>query len=222
MSSTNTSTAQQRDEGERRLENGDTRDETVAKASTKRLSRYISPKVWPVVAPPLPQQLPPPPPVVRVVPPPPSSSRDNDREPDKRSPRSTVELRVHYMDHTEFQQQATQSAIEVLMEEPRITLRRSQKTGSPSKHDSSDQANARGQATMRPNPTKIRVRSLHILIMLEEIAKMSGRSFTTKYGNSYEQAVSDISRTPQHTVILALTIHAGVSLSIQTFCQYRA
>jgi hypothetical protein len=126
------------------------------------------------------------------------------------------------MDNTEFQQQATQSAIEVLMEEPRITLRSRQKTGSPGKHDSSDQGNMRTQATMRPNPTKIRVRSLHILIMLEEIAKMSGRSFTTKYGNSYAQAVSDISRTPQHTVLLALTIHAGVSLSIQTFCQYRA
>ncbi|KAH7080232.1 hypothetical protein BKA63DRAFT_550873 [Paraphoma chrysanthemicola] len=185
MSATRTSNAHQGDEGKIHSHNGDTKDDNIAKTTAKRLSRYVSPKVLPVIAPPLPQQLPPPPPVVRLPPPPPPFHAGDNGE--KKRPGATVDLRVHYMDSAEFQQQATYSAIEVLMEEPRIALRSRQKLSNNPSLAENDSANVR--TTTMPNPTKVRIRSLHILIMLEEIAKMSGRSFTTKLGDSYEQTV---------------------------------
>lgn len=188
MSATTTSNPRQGDEGDIHLHNEDTKDDNVAKTTAKRLSRYVSPKVWPVNVPPLPPQLPPPPPVVRLPPPPPPFPSSDD-EGKKKRPGATVDLRVHYMDSTEFQQQATYSAIEVLMEEPRIALRSRQKTDLSSDPSLAEKESANVRTTTMPNPTKVRVRSLHILIMLEEIAKMSGRSFSTKLGDSYEQTV---------------------------------
>lgn len=74
---------------------------------------------------------------------------------------------------------------------------RSRQKNHPSRHMMSHYTNSSEILPItKPNPKKIRVRSRELLILLEEIAKMSGHSFTAKsigpYTNDYLSTVSVI------------------------------
>jgi hypothetical protein len=102
------------------------------------------------------------------------------------------EARVVHMGSSEFKQKLTYSAIEVLLEEPRVTMRSRQKSRSnPDLTLQSIMSSSQIQPITKPNPMKIRIRSSILLSLLEEVAKMSGHSFTARSMHIYTPTVSE-------------------------------
>jgi hypothetical protein len=97
-------------------------------------------------------------------------------------PTRRIEARVTHMGNLEFRQKHTFSAIEVLLEEPQVTMSSRQKS-----HSSRDLAlqftdPSQVQPITKSNPKKIRICSPIILEMLGDVAKTKGHSFTTNNG----------------------------------------
>jgi hypothetical protein len=90
-----------------------------------------------------------------------------------------TEARIMRMGSTEFKQKLTFSAIEVLLEEPIVTMRSRQKSRELTLQSA---ASYQIQPITKPNARKIRIRSPIILRLLGEIAKTKGHSFATMGG----------------------------------------
>jgi hypothetical protein len=90
-----------------------------------------------------------------------------------------TEARIMRMGSTEFKQKLTFSAIEVLLEEPIVTMRSRQKSRELTLQSA---ASYQIQPITKPNARKIRIRSPIILRLLVEIAKTKGHSFVTMGG----------------------------------------
>jgi hypothetical protein len=87
------------------------------------------------------------------------------------------EDRIMHMGNTEFNQKRTFSAIEVLLEEPMVTMRSRQKIRSFHNLSLQSADSSQIQPITKPNPRKIRIRSPILLKLLEEIAKIRGLGF---------------------------------------------
>jgi hypothetical protein len=87
------------------------------------------------------------------------------------------EDRIMHMGNTEFNQKRTFSAIEVLLEEPMVTMRSRQKIRSFRNLTLQSADSSQIQPITKPNPRKIRIRSPILLKLLEEIAKIRGLGF---------------------------------------------
>jgi hypothetical protein len=90
-----------------------------------------------------------------------------------------TEARIMRMGSTEFKQKLTFSAIEVLLEEPIVTMRSRQKSRELTLQSA---ASYQIQPITKPNARKIRIRSPIILRLLVEIAETKGHSFVTMGG----------------------------------------
>jgi hypothetical protein len=97
-------------------------------------------------------------------------------------PTRRTEARVTHMGNLEFRQKHTFSAIEVLLEEPQVTM--SSRLKSHSSRDLALQFTdpSQVQPITKSNPKKIRICSPIILEMLGDVAKTKGHSFTTNNG----------------------------------------
>jgi hypothetical protein len=91
-----------------------------------------------------------------------------------------IEFRIARSGIQEFQQGLTQSAIEVLLENPRVPVRKPQQTRSSPSAAYKDQPFFGPDQFTKAYPRKIRIRSPDLLILLEDIAREAGHSFSAK------------------------------------------
>jgi hypothetical protein len=154
-------------------------DEDVARIRAKVLARHVTPRVKPIVRDEDDPSMPPPP--MHYMPPPPPPPVPGTAMP----PPSPVLTRTTRMGSMEFKQKSTFSAIEVLLEEPRVTMRSRSKGQASSGQVFSNPDTDAVQPVLTQIPTKIRIRSPVLLIVLEEIARTSGHAFSAKNQTQY-------------------------------------
>lgn len=152
-----------------------TEDEDIARIRAKALARHILPRVKPIARDD--DDGSPPPPPIRYIPPPPPPQVS---QAISLTPPTPIATRTTRMGSVEFKQRSTFSAIEVLLEEPRVTMRSWLKKGPSSNANSNDPSKDAVQPVLTQIPTKIRIRSPTLLMLLEDIVKMSGHAFTAK------------------------------------------
>jgi hypothetical protein len=88
--------------------------------------------------------------------------------------------RIMHMGNIEFNQKRTFSAIEVLLEEPVVTMRSRQNSGSSRNLTVQSTDSSQIQPVTKQNPRKIRIRSPILLKLLGELARMRGHTFFAK------------------------------------------
>jgi hypothetical protein len=153
-------------------------DENAVQHDGKDVPQNMSPDLSLLVAVPqtqLPQEQPqhihfasPPLPTTQI--PPPTAS----------TPQVPIEFRIARSGNQEFQQGLTQSAIEVLLENPRVPVRKPQQTRSSPCAAFKDQPFFGPDQFTKAYPRKIRIRSAGLLILLEDLAREAGHSFSAK------------------------------------------
>jgi hypothetical protein len=88
--------------------------------------------------------------------------------------------RIMHMGNIEFNQKRTFSAIEVLLEEPVVTMRSRQNSRSFRNLTVQSTDSSQIQPITKQNPRKIRIRSQILLKLLGELARMRGHTFFAK------------------------------------------
>ena len=157
------------------------KDEDIPKDISAIMKKYLSPKVKPFVPqhlpPPVPPPPPPPPPPI-LRPPPPDVPGAPPPPPPPVPKTKPYEMRVARMGNLQFKQTPIFSAIEVLHEEPRISVRNRQKDRPSHPLASPNPSVPEGEPIVKPNPKKIRIRSQELLRLLEEVGRKRGYNVT--------------------------------------------